>query len=57
LADPSFHEVNVLFESVWAEAETDKGGAYRAGSNANVDSKVRRSMPGRGMASFMFVYS
>ena len=41
LADPSFHEGNVSLDVVWADAETDKGGADKAGSNAKVESKVR----------------
>jgi hypothetical protein len=57
LADPSFHEGNVTLEAVWADAEADKAGADKAGNNANVESTVRRSMPGRRMVSFMFGYS
>src|ERR1700733_12368094 len=49
LADPSFHDGNGPLEAVSADAETDKGGADRAGSNANVVSRVRRSMPERRM--------
>ena len=37
--------------------ETVKGGADWAGSNANAVTRVRRSMPERGMVSFMFGYS
>src|ERR1700722_13391253 len=45
LADPSFHDGNGPLEAVSADAEMDKGGADTAGSNANVVSRVRRSMP------------
>jgi hypothetical protein len=57
LADPSFHDGNGPLEAVWADAKADKAGADEAGSNANVVSKVRRSMPERRMASFMFGFS
>jgi hypothetical protein len=53
LADPSFHEGNVPLEVVQADAATDKGGPDKAGSNASVESKVRRSMPERRIVSFM----
>jgi hypothetical protein len=51
LADPSFHDGNGPLEAVWADAETDKGGTDRAGSNANAVSRVQRSMPERRTVS------
>jgi hypothetical protein len=48
---------HVPLEAACADAETNKAGADKAGSSANVESKVRRSMPGRRMVSFMFGYS
>jgi hypothetical protein len=57
LADPSFHEGNAPLEAVRAGAETDTGGADKAGSNANAESKVRRSMPKHSMFLFTFGYS
>src|ERR1700722_468929 len=54
LADLSFHDGNGPLEAVSADAETNKGGADKAGSNANVVSRVRRSMPERGMFLFTF---
>src|ERR1700755_1199248 len=53
LAEPSFHEGNMPLEAVSADAETGKDSADRAGSKASVESKVRRSMPGRRIVSFM----
>jgi hypothetical protein len=57
LAAPSFHDGNGPLEAVWADVETVKGGADRAGSNANAVTRVRRSMPERRIVSFMFGYS
>jgi hypothetical protein len=57
LADLSFHEGNVSLEAVSADAETDKAGADKAGTNANVESKMRRSIPGRRIVFFMLGYS
>src|SRR5262245_50062049 len=56
LAGPSFHEGNAPIEMVWADADTNKGGADRAGSNTSFESKLRRSIPDRIMVFFMFCY-
>jgi hypothetical protein len=47
----------VSLEAVSADAETDKAGADKAGTNANVESKMRRSIPGRRIVFFMLGYS
>jgi hypothetical protein len=53
-AAPSFHDDSRPPDvAVWAGADTGKIGTERAGSNAKLESRARRLMPGNGAVVFM----
>src|SRR3954452_16453019 len=57
-AGPSFHECGTPLDVVvWAEAGTVNIGRDKAGSNANVESSVRRSTAESGIFSVIFSLS